>query len=270
MKKQPTNIRVDFEQFRNENKITYWWASEFMLMLGYKTMKSFEKVIQRAIAACMTLDIPFDTNFIVTMRKQDGKEVRDYKLTRFACYLTAMNGDPKKPEVAQAQFYFSQQTRRFELYLQGAEDIERVLVRKEIKEGNKALASTAKRAGVSNYSNFTNAGYLGMYNSSLWFLRNRRKLDPKEDIYDYMGRTELAANLFRITQTEERLKRRGVLGQEYSELTHRSVGRQVRHLVKQNTGRYPEQLRASRKLMEVKRELVTGAKKLNKMDKKDQ
>lgn len=130
----------DIEQYRNDDGISFWWASDFMNLLGYKDMKSFQRVIHRAITSCLSLGISYENNFITVSRKVNGTEIHDYKLTRFACYLTAMNGDPKKEEVASAQVYFTNQTRAFEQYLTGAEDIDRLLIRDEIKEGNKSLS----------------------------------------------------------------------------------------------------------------------------------
>jgi DNA-damage-inducible protein D len=120
---------LSFEDFKNQNGITYWWASEFMLMLGYNDINTFKKVIDRATKAFISLNIEHYDNIIRVEREIDGKKSIDYKLTRFACYLIAMNGDPKKPEVAYVQAYFATQTRQFEQYIENQSDIERVLLR---------------------------------------------------------------------------------------------------------------------------------------------
>jgi DNA-damage-inducible protein D len=254
-----------FEDYKNQNGIVFWWASNFMELLGYKDVKSFQKVIHRAITSCMSLEISYQDNFIPEKRTIDNKEIEDYKLTRFACYMTAMNGDPKKPEVAAAQVYFTNQTRAFEEYVSGSEDIDRLLIRDEIKEGNKSLAKSARRSGVLDYSAFSNAGYIGLYNMDSWYLRHKRGLyaEKGENFFDHMGRTELAANLFRITQTEEKLKRDKVYGQFKAETTHRDVARKVRNMVIENTGTTPENLPQARKLPEVKKTLKKSEKKLN-------
>ena len=114
------NNIVTFEDFKNQNGITFWWASDLMRMLGYTDMNSFQKVINRATRTLITLNIPHYDNIISVERMIDGKSVRDFKLTRFACYILAMNGDTKKPEVAMAQAYFAEQTRKFEVYIQSS------------------------------------------------------------------------------------------------------------------------------------------------------
>lgn len=254
---------MTFEDFKNQNGITFWWATEYMVMLGYKTFASFQKTIDRATKAFMSLGIDHYDNIIRVDR--DGHP--DYKLTRFACYLIAMNGDPKKTEVAAAQAYFAAQTRKFEVYVENNTDIERVLIRDEIKEGNKSLSSAAKDAGVEDYAKFTNAGYLGMYNMFNTQLAKRRGVD-KNKLFETMGRTELAANLFRITQTEERIKSQHVHGQRSLEQTHHDVGREVRDIIIKNTGRTPESLPQEQQIPDVKKTLKSEFKEMKKIDKK--
>lgn len=260
------NSFPSFEDFKNQNGITYWWASDIMKMLSYPDMNSFQKVIDRAIKALISLNIPIYENIIHQARELEGSIVQDYKLTRFACYLVVMNGNPKKPEVASAQVYFAQQTRKFELFIQGNEDIERVAIREEITEGNKSLSSVAKKAGVEDYAKFQNAGYLGLYNMPNWQLAKKRSIDSK-NLLDSMGRTELAANLFRITQTEERIKNQNITGQAALESTHYNVGRSVRDIVIENTGSVPENLPQSKIIPELKKELKKGHKNMLKEDK---
>lgn len=263
----PVKKNLSFEDFKNQNGMTYWWASEFMLMLGYKDMKSFQKVLDRATRAMVSLNIPHYDNIVAAKRINNGNEAQDFKLTRFACYITAMNGDPKKPEVALAQAYFAAQTRQFELAIQNSGEIDRLLIRDELTEGHKALAATAKAANVEDYARFQNAGYLGMYNMESWRLEKRRGVQ-KGKLYDYMGRTELAANLFRVTQTEELIKRKGITGQRNLEQTHHDVGREVREIIKRNTGKAPENLPQEKTLPEVKKALKLGYRKMKKQDDK--
>jgi DNA-damage-inducible protein D len=258
--------KLTFEDFKNENGLTFWWATDLMRMLGYPNMKSFQKVLDRATKAFVSLNIPHYDNILVEMRNVDGVTIQDFKLTRFACYMTVMNGDPKKVEVAQAQSYFAQQTRKFELIVGNHEEIDRLLIREELTEGNKSLASTVKSAGISDYAKFVNAGYLGMYNMKSWQLENKRGV-KKGKLMDYMGRTELAANLFRITQTEERIKNRGVKGQGGLEQTHYQVGQEVRNIVKKNVGKTPENLPQEKQLPEVKKELKQSYRKMKNEDK---
>lgn len=260
------NNIITFEDFKNQNGITFWWASDLMLMLGYTDMASFMKVIDRATRTFITLNIPHYDNIIPVERDVDGKSVRDFKLTRFACYVTAMNGDPKKTEVAMAQAYFAEQTRKFEVYIESGNDVSRLLIRDELIDGNKSLASTAKNAGVVDYAKFQNAGYRGMYNMLSCQLEKRRGVKHGA-LPDTMGRTELAANLFRVTQTEESIRRHGVTGQRDLENTHYQIGREVRRIVEKNTGVTPENLPQERRLPDVKKELKLGYRKMKKEDK---
>jgi DNA-damage-inducible protein D len=177
---------LSFEDFKNQNGITYWWASDLMLMLGYSDMKSFEKVLNRATKTMVSLNIPHYDNIIAVKHSINGKECQDFKLTRFACYLTAMNGDPKKHEVAVAQIYFAEQTRKFEVYAQSHNEIDRLLIRDELTDGNKSLASAAKAAKVTNYVNHhlsvllitedVPSGVVFKKNSVYTFLRNQAAL----------------------------------------------------------------------------------------------
>lgn len=257
---------VSFEDFKNQNGIVYWWASEIAVMFGYKDLKSFQKVIDRATKAMMSLNISYFDNIIAVQREDsNGESFQDFKLTRFACYLAAMNGDPKKEEIAQAQLYFAQQTRSFELLVEKSNDIERLLIREEITEGNKSLASVAKSAGVVDYAKFQNAGYLGMYNMRNWELAEKRHVD-KAKLFDSMGRAELAANLFRITQTEGRIKNYGISGQNNLEQAHRLVGQEVRKIVQKNYRTNPENFPQERSLPEVKKELKIDYKEIKDVD----
>jgi len=175
------NIDVTFEDFSHENGITYWWATDFMLMLGYDNLPSFTKPIHRAMSACLAANIDTHDNFRKENRIVDDKTFTDYKLTRFACYMVAMNGDVKRPAVAKAQAYFAQQAEQIHhLLLGGKDEIERVLTRDDIKEGNKALMVAAKGAGVSNYAMFQDAGYRGMYNNPISTVA-RMKGVPQKD-----------------------------------------------------------------------------------------
>lgn len=260
------NDTLFFEDFKKEGEFPFWWASDLMKMLGYDDMKNFQKVIDKAITACMAIDIPHYENFIVSNRDINGEKQHDFKLTRFACYMTAMNADSKRPEAASAQAYFAEQTRRFELILENQEDIDRVIIRNDIKAGNKSLTSVASNAGLTDYARFANAGYLGLYNMLNVELAKRRNISPK-DLIDHMGRTELAANLFRITQTEERIKSKKVKGQYNLEQTHNAVASEVRAIVQRNSGKNPEHLPIESKIPEVKSRIKKGYKKMLKDDK---
>lgn len=260
-----TEVPLSFEDFRQENGSPYWWASDLMAMVGYKNMGGFNKVVARAIKACLTLGISQYDNFTPVNREVKGEKIQDFKLTRFGCYLAVMNGDPGMPAVAKAQMYFVETTRKFELDVQGSEDFDRLGIRDEIKQGHTALNSAAKSAGVQDYARFMNAGYRGMYNMLNVDLARRRGVDSKS-LFDHMGRIELAANLFRITQTEARITTRNVKGQLELEKTHFDVGREVRDMTTDNSGVPPEQLPMSRELPDIQRELKRGARKMLKAD----
>lgn len=240
---------LSFEDFKNHNGMIFWWASELMLMLGYDDMNLFRKVIDRATKAFISLGIDHYENIISTEREVRGEKKPDFKLTRFACYIVSMNANPAKKEVALVQSYFAEQTRKFEIYcIQGNEDMDRILYREEIREGNKSLSAIASKSGVEDFAKFNNAGYLGMYNMMNFQLAKRRKID-KDKLLESMGRTELAANLFRITQTEERIKSKKISGQSELESTHFNVGKEVRDIVTKNTGKTPEQLHKKKKYL---------------------
>lgn len=263
------NTSLTFEDFKNQNGITFWWATDIMIMLGYKEMKSFQKVLDRATKAFVSLNIPHYENIIATQRTIKNDTFQDFKLSRFACYIAVMNGDAKKIEVASAQVYFAQQTRKFELFIESQNDLDRLLIRDELTEGNKSLASIGKQAGGLNfdYAKFQNAGYLGMYNMPSWKLEKKRGV-KKGSLMDYMGRTELAANLFRVTQTEERIKNKNITGQANLEATHFQVGREVRNIVEENVGKTPENLIQEKQLSDVKKEIKKGHKKMLNEDNK--
>jgi DNA-damage-inducible protein D len=263
MEQNPTELT--FEDFGRQNGTKHWLASEIMLMLGYKDMKSFQKVLDRTTKALISLGISHYDN-IIAINRENGE--CDFKLTRFACYLTAMNANPKIPQVAMMQAYFVTQTRKFELYIQDNQEIERTIIRDELSEGYKSLNSVAKHHGLENYAKFQNAGYLGMYNMESWRLEKRRGVEHGH-LADYMSRTELAANLFRITQTEERIKNKNITGQCNLEQTHYDVGREVRNIVNNNMGTLPENLPQKKIIDDVKKELKKGYKKMLKEESKN-
>jgi len=259
------NEELTFEDFRNDNGISFWWASDLMKMLNYSDMKSFSKVLDKATKTFVSLNIAHYENIIAQKRNINNLEIQDFKLTRFACYISVMNADPKKIEVAKAQLYFAEQTRKYELYTQNSAQIDRILIREELSEGNKSLSAIAKVSDIENYAKFVNAGYLGMYNMENWKLAKKRNIDSKK-LLDYMGRSELAANLFRVTQTEERIKNKNIKGQSNLEQTHYQVGKEIRNIVLKNTGKNPENLQQEKQIPQIKKELKTAHKKMSKSD----
>ena len=254
--------QLTFEDFSHQNGITYWWASDFMKMMGYPNLVSFTKPINRAMQACLSINIDCHDNFIKTERIIDGNTISDFKLTRFACYMIAMNGDIKKPEVARAQVYFAKQAEQINVMLAGSNDVDRLITREEIKDGNKSLMSAAKSSGVVNFGLFMDAGYMGMYNSGIKKITQRKGV-PVGKLYDYMGKTELSANLFRIALTEENLKQKNIFNEAHANQIHRKVGAEIRKMVKDNTGLNPEELPVERRLADVGKALKKANKELN-------
>ena len=243
----------DFESIKHvdENGTEFWYARELMIMLEYSKWGNFIKVIDKAKESCKNsdnnvLDHFADVGKMVKAGVAD-KEIDDLKLTRYACYLIAQNGDSRKKAIALAQTYFAVQTRKQELtrqeYEQLSEDEKRLYTRKNVKDKNKYLFDTAKLAGVKNYGKFNNYGYRGLYNGeTAKDIANRKGISEKEDILDYMSSTELAANLFRITQTDEVLKNKNINNEEDACNTHHDVGQAVRQTIKRIGGTMPEDL----------------------------
>jgi|SRR5690554_936758 len=260
-----------FDSLCQQNGMTFWYARDLMTMLGYQSFATFNKAVQKAIAACTTLNIDVLENFQQVERTVEGKLVRDYKLSRFACYLTAMNGDAKKPEVARAQAYFAVIAESFKRYIDQAEEVERVLIRDEISQHEKALSEAAKGAGVTEYHFFQNAGYRGMYNMNLADLKAYKGLEGKEakrSLLDFMGKQELAANLFRVTQTEAKLVNDNISGQKASERAAEAVGRKVRETMISISGTTPESLKLERDIKQVQGDLKSSSREFKKLDRK--
>jgi DNA-damage-inducible protein D len=250
--------RESFEDLGIANGTRTWRATDLMRVLGYQNEKSFYSAITRAMQACLSLGIKTEENFI----PYEGS----YKLTRFACYLVAMNGDTKKAEVAAAQAYFAALADTFQSHLEAADGIDRVLIRDEMTSGMKALGSTAKEHGVTNYAFFQNQGYRGMYNMDLTMLTRFKGVPSGQSLLDRMGKAELAANLFRITQTDEKIRNESLHGQQQLEGAAFSVGRTVRQTMEQISGKKPEHLPIAAPIKEVKKALKSTGKKLKELD----
>ncbi|MBK1709797.1 damage-inducible protein D [Marichromatium gracile] len=259
--------RLAFDDLGHENGFRYWWASDLRHALGYESEPPFHKALNRAMSTCAALNINIIENFVQQEREIDGRRVADYRLSRFACYLVAMNADPRKPQVASAQAYFATLAEAFARYVEEAEDVERVLIRDDVSEREKLLHGAAKRAGVDNYAYFQSAGYRGLYNMNLKKLRALKGVPGKRSPLDFMGKTELAANLFRITQTEEKLKADGIQGQRNAERTAESVGRKVRQTMIEISGTPPERLPSKADINEVRKSLKSTHRDLKKLDK---
>jgi DNA-damage-inducible protein D len=242
----------DFESIKQISpyQAEYWSARDLAPLLGYNKWQNFEVAIQRAMMACEQVgqivnDHFTDTSKLIDVGKGAQRPVQDYLLSRFACYLIAQNGDPRKKEIAEAQAYFAVSTRRQELAQLLEEQEERLKLRESVSENNKALAQAASQAGVlsQNFGVFQNAGYKGLYGGlGVADVKERKQVDQREDLLDRMGRAELAANDFRITQTEERLRKEGAIGQSNAMEVHNEIGKKVRKAIEDIGGTMPEDL----------------------------
>ena len=251
----------DFEAIKHIDKhgIEYWDARELMPLLGYIQWRAFEEVIAKAAKACINSGQSVDNHFariskMVPIGSNAVREVTNYKVDRYACYLIAQNGDPSKSEIALAQTYFVLQTRRHELYEKSSEEEKRVFIRDEVRVHNKKLAGTARGAGVTKFGMFNDAGYRGLYGMPLSDVERRKGIN-KGELLDRSGATELAANLFRITQTEEKIRKDGVQGDQAASRTHFMVGGKVRQTIKDIGGALPEELPAARHIKEVRKDI---------------
>ena len=248
-----------FEDIKHidENGIEFWYARELMPILQYSNWQNFEKIIDKAKMSCQNSDISVFEHFIdvskLSKRANNAEvEIKDYELTRYACYLIAQNGDSRKRVIALAQTYFAVQTRKQEIsekeYSELTEDEKRFYQRNLTRKGNYSLNQTAKNAGVTNFDRFHNSGYKGLYNGETADdIAKRKGLRYREDILDNMGSEELAANLFRITQTESRLKKDNICSEKEANKTHYNIGKNIREVIAKNGGTMPEELPTPKK-----------------------
>ena len=243
-----------FESIKHidEDGNEYWYARELQKVLEYNQWRSINDLIKRAKVACKESENNVNYHFavyrkMINLAKGATRNVIDYKLSRYACYLIVMNGNPKKEIIALAQTYFAIQTRKQELledeYNSLTEDEKRFYQRDLTKKGNYSLNQTAKKAGVKNFDKFHNAGYKGLYNGETANdIAKRKGLCYREDILDNMGSDELIANLFRISQTNQRLNKDNIQGEKAACLTHNKIGKIVRKAIKEAGGTMPEDL----------------------------
>lgn len=261
------NTKLTFDDFANQNGIVYWYASDLAMMLGYSDMQAISKAINKAYAVCNNLNIPIIDNFIQT---SSANTPNDLKMTRFACYLTVMNGNISNPKVAAAQAYFANLAAEIQAVCQSADEVDRVYLRGDISDREKSLSHIAYKHGVDNYAFFQNAGYRGMYNMNIKALKNKKGLfNDKASLLDYMNNEELAANIFRVTQTEAKIRNQNIRGQAALENAAETVGRAVRNVMIQNTGTAPEDLKLSQeKINKIQSNIKKTHKALTKHDKK--
>jgi DNA-damage-inducible protein D len=229
------------------NGVEYWLARDLQGVLAYARWENFEDVIEKARMACKASgadqnDHLLQTAKVITAGKGAQVERKDYFLSRYGCYLIAMNGDPTMPEIATAQTYFAVQTRRQEISDEQAMLEKRAEVRHRVTEATKKVNSAAKTAGVQNYALFHYAGYLGLYTMGLSDIKNKKGIKPSEQLYDRAGHTELAANDFRLTQAAEKITRESIQGERAAMETHKRVGQEVRDAIRKIGGTMPEDL----------------------------
>ena len=267
-----------FENIKHVNEYgqEFWYARELQVALEYQRWDKFNNVLERAISACQESGNIVEDHFshvgkMVNLGSGSRREVDDYMLSRYACYLIVMNGDPRKQVIALGQTYFAVKTRQQELvenYDELSEDQKRLAIRAEMKRHNKQLADAAHVAGVETpqeYAIFQNYGYKGLYGGlSAKDIQQKKGLKKGDNILDHMGSTELAANLFRATQTEEKLRREHVQGKGQANAVHYQVGRKVRKTIEELGGTMPEDLPTPPKSI---KQIEKEQKKLPRSDK---
>jgi len=272
------SVRISFEGLKktNDHGAEYWSARDLQPNLGYSQWRRFEDAIKRAIVSCEQSGNDPSYHFAgvgkpIVGGKGAVQTVDDYHLSRFACYLIAQNGDPRKAEIALAQKYFAIQTRRQELSEQRAADMERLELRRQTAEEFKALSGAAEQAGVHSrmFGVFHDAGYKGLYGGmGNKAIKTHKGIADSENLMDRMNATELAANQFRMTQTRDKLGREGIHGEQNAIQTHLEVGREVRAAIKRIGGDMPENISAAEPIKQVEKRLKTSTPKLT-LEEKD-
>ncbi len=257
----PSNLSLESLKKLNEHGVEYWSARDLQPYLGYSQWRYFENAIKKAIESCKQSGNDPAHHFAgarkqIKFGKGATQMVEDYHLSRFACYLIAQNGDPRKPEIAHAQKYFAIQTRRQEISDQMAADLERLETREQTSVEFKALSGAARDAGVQDkmFGLFHDAGYKGLYGGlGVDAIKARKGILPKENLMDRMDTTELIANQFRMSQTREKLKRENIKNPRDAMETHEIVGKKVRSAIAELGGTLPENISPAEPIKEVKK-----------------
>ena len=274
IEEKATYTETLFETIKHVNEYgeEFWYARELQGVLEYAQWRRFNDVIARAKTACTqsnntVLDHFANIGKMVSIGSSAEREIEDIELSRYACYLIVMNGDPRKEIIALGQSYFATKTRQIELienFQDLAEDKKRLAIRNEMIHHNKSLAEAARNAGViesRDYAIFQNKGYQGLYGGlGMNKIRDKKGLKKSHKILDYMGSTELAANLFRATQTDEKLRNENIIGKDAANQTHFEVGKKIRETIHELGGTMPENLPTPQKSI---KQIEKEQKKLN-------
>lgn len=265
-------LKSPFEKIKriSEEGFEYWSARDLYKLLEYSEYRHFLPVIEKVKEALISLNEDIENHIedmldMVEIGSGAARELESLKLSRFACYIAVQNADPAKPNVALGQAYFAIKTRQKELIeeeqqrlIQSEEDTKRLFLREQMKTHNKQLAEAAKDAGINepiDYAIFQNYGYKGLYGGlDRQAIHKRKGLKKSQDILDHMGSTELAANLFRATQTEEKLRRENIKGKMKANLTHYEVGKKVRQTIEELGGTMPEDLPTAESIKKLERQ----------------
>lgn len=272
-----TLIAKEYKRFEDikhtkEDGTEYWSARELAMALDYTQWRNFQNVLKRAMIACENSGHIASDDFAEVSKIVDAgissKPVLDYELSRYACYLIVQNGDPRKEVIALGQTYFAIQTYRQEVadhFNQLDEDNRRLVIRGDIKQWNQMLAETAHNAGVitnEEFAIFQNAGYMGLYGGlDVDDIHKRKELEVGQKILDYMGSTELITNLFRISQTEEKLRKDQVMGAEVATSVHYNVGKEVRTAIEKIGGTMPEDMpKPEKSIQQIEKEQMARLK----------
>ena len=271
MNKKENYNKTIFESIKRIDKegYEYWYARELMKVLEYTKWQNFNKVIKLSMITCKANSLNVSDHFtdagkMINIGKGGQRKQLDYKLSREACYIITLNSDPRKEVISYAKMYFANKTRNFELFEDGynnlSEDEKRLFRRNQTKNGNLSLNNTALKSGVKDFDKFHNAGYKGLYNvETADDIVKRKKLRYKEEILDNMNSEELGANIFRITQTEAKLKRDNVDNEYTANSIHYEIGKKVRKAIKDMDGTISEDLPTpNRSIKEIEKENIIG------------
>ena len=259
----------------NEHSAEFWSARDLQPLLGYAQWRRFEDAIKRSMISCEQSGNKSENHFanvgkMVEIGSGSEREVDDYHLSRFACYLIAQNGDPRKAEIAFAQQYFAIQARKQELTEQLAADQERLELRKQTSEEFKALSGAAREAGVQDkmFGVFHDAGYKGLYGGlGNDAIKKKKGIPHTEQLLDRMNATELAANQFRMTQTRDKLARENISNQSHAIQAHEQVGKEVRAAIERIGGTPPEKIASAEHIEKVEKRVKSATPKMQLADK---